>query len=131
MVLSALPAFCGDLIEYSVMEIFKLGSMIMNTLLQESEACLFNFQIKFKKTVMFESSDGAEIPFEKLHKGLLVERIRKQDGSNRAVVDWYIQSDPPGRIEAYCCSTEGTQEGTVNLVGQCKASTSSVYEVSK
>ena len=103
----------------------------MKLLREESEEFVVNLRIDIKKKVMVDSGDGVERPFEILKKGLLVQRIRAQQGSNRAEVDTYIQYDPPGRMKGNSYFTDGTEEGTGKGEGKCKASNASVFEASK
>ena len=103
----------------------------MKLLREESEEFVVNLRIDIKKKVMVDSGDGVERPFEILKKGLLVQRIRAQQGSNRAEVDTYIQYDPPGSMKGNSYFTDGTEEGTGMGEGKCKASNASVFEASK
>tara|TARA_B100001057_G_scaffold191508_1_gene192449 strand:- start:623 stop:1054 length:432 start_codon:yes stop_codon:yes gene_type:complete len=134
LLLSASPVLADDLIYLQCdanTQIRIRDKTSMKLLREESEEFVVNYRINIKKKVIVDSGDGVERSFEILKKGLLVQRITAQDGSNRAEVDTYIQYDPPGRMKGNSYFTDDTEEGTGKGEGKCKASNASVYEASK
>ena len=134
LLLSASPVLADDLIYLQCdanTQIRIRDKTSMKLLREESEEFVVNYRINIKKKVIVDSGDGVERSFEILKKGLLVQRITAQDGSNRAEVDTYIQYDPPGRMKGNSYFTDDTEEGTGKGEGKCKASNASVYEAIK
>ena len=134
LLLSASPVLADDLIYLQCdanTQIRIRDKTSMKLLREESEEFVVNYRINIKKKVIVDSGDGVERSFEILKKGLLVQRITAQDGSNRAEVDTYIQYDPPGRMKGNSYFTDDTEEGTGKGEGKCKASNASVYDASK